>query len=109
MEDYRGWFSQIKAKEGVRLETLKPEIRIALKVAFDLYSDLGKQLVVTSTNDGKHKTNSKHYKDQAFDTRVWGLTETERQRIVKDAQDLLGKEYFVLDEINHLHFQYNGQ
>ena len=71
MDAYKGWFSEIRVKEGVILDDLEPEIRTALKVLYDLFADIGRDLVVVSTNDGAHSAGSLHYLGQAFDVDTW--------------------------------------
>lgn len=73
----------------------------------DLHTQLGKNLVVTSTNDGKHMKNSFHYKDLAFDMRIWYLSASERKEIIAKARKKLGKDYDIVLEKTHIHVEYD--
>jgi|FLYL01.1.fsa_nt_gi hypothetical protein len=46
-------------------------------------------LIVTSANDSKHMTGSKHYTDDAFDARVRHLTADQRRQIVQWGRKIL--------------------
>ena len=65
---------------------------------------------MTSANDGKHKPNSKHYLDEAFDFRVWNI-EGYTAELAKAWRDRikgkLGKDYDCLYETQpeHLHIE----
>lgn len=86
---------------------LKPPILKALKVMLDLHTQLGKTLTVTSTNDGKHMKGSFHYKDLAFDMRIWYLSVSERKEMVAQASKILGKDYDIILEKTHIHVEYD--
>lgn len=111
IEDYRqsdpNWLSKVARKKGVILETLKPEALQALECALYVYSYYGKKLTVTSTNDGKHMAASQHYKNQAFDTRTWNIDPKIQMAIVEKCRKLLGRDYDILIEPTHIHFEYD--
>ena len=67
-------------------------------------------IVITSANDAKHLSNSKHYTDQAFDIRSKIFTKQKKAQFVKDLQVLLGPKFTVLLESigtdnEHFHVQ----
>ena len=101
------WLEEVGVKPGVTLFTLKPEILEALKVAFQAYRIFGFKLTVTSTNDGRHMLNSKHYTDQAFDSRIWGIKEETQKCIVDFAKSKLGKDYDIVIEKDHIHWEHD--
>lgn len=107
MESCEDWLDQVQVKEGVSLIGIEQEIITALKVLYYLYFALGKTLTVTSTFEGQHRPGSLHYKGLAVDLRVWNLSTAERKRIVEAAKGLLGKDYDVIDETNHIHVEFD--
>jgi hypothetical protein len=55
----------------VNVANLVPELTTALAKIGRLHLDLfNKPLIITSGNDGKHKTGSKHYANKAVDLRM---------------------------------------
>ena len=65
----------------------------------------GSPLVITSGSDGSHLPHSKHYRGEALDLRVWGLTASQREDLRAHIETALGKKFRVLDEVDHLHAQ----
>ena len=101
------WIKSVRTKKGVTLKYLKPEIKYALKICLSAYEKKGFTLTVTSTRDGKHMHGSKHYTDEAFDTRIWGMNKKIRQEIISECKMILGPNYDIIDEGDHLHFEYD--
>jgi hypothetical protein len=101
------WLDSVSVKSGVTLKTLKPEILKALEIAQRAYTLFGFKLTVTSTNDSKHMRGSKHYVDQAFDTRVWGIKLEMQKCIVDFAKAKLGKDYDIVIEKDHIHWEWD--
>lgn len=71
-------------------------------------------LVITSANDAKHMKNSLHYKDKAFDFRIWNIqaqNSSERHALarfwVARINYELGEDYDVVLEKNHIHAEYD--
>ena len=88
------------------------EIRCMLDVARETAPELKDQCVwVTSANDSKHKNNSLHYKDSAFDIRVINVIggNEEIEKWVEKIKLELGKDYDVIFEHNppHLHLEFD--
>jgi len=96
----------IKTKGEVSLASLKPEVATALPVFESLYWGFGLDCVVTSTNDGKHKTNSLHYKDLAFDIRSRTLTRSQIDYVVAKAKSAL-PNFDIVYEGDHIHAEYD--
>jgi hypothetical protein len=73
---------------------------------------VGYELVITSANDGKHSTNSKHYRGLAIDMRTWKgrydgnqLEGDDRAHLFAAVSTIMGEEFLVLSEGNHFHIQ----
>lgn len=69
--------------------------------------------VVTSTYEKApgRLEKSKHYINQAFDTRITSIPEKLRdttiKNIVRDANNILGIDYDVVQKSNHIHWEYD--
>lgn len=106
---YRGWWADVEVKPGVPLDDLTCEMRIAIRVFYEIYRALGKKLVVTSTTDGMHTQGSLHFSGNAADLRIWGLTPKTLEKIVSTAKVELGQAYYILLEKSHIHVQFDRQ
>lgn len=60
-----------------------------------------KDITVTSGNDSKHKSDSKHYTNEALDIRTKNLTANEKHALHTAVQARLGKHYQVFLEFEH--------
>ena len=109
----------IKFKEGVDVTGIKKETITAMVIVADCYYryfglSFGRDLVVTSVTDGKHKENSLHYQGLAFDIRTW-TTDTSGIQMHKPTKlslansiaDALGDDYDVVVEKTHIHIEYD--
>ena len=64
---------------------------------------------VTSANDSRHMDESLHYKNQAFDIRIYNIigdVHYEAKRWAARLQQALGSDYDVVYEIDHIHVEY---
>ena len=64
--------------------------------------------MITSGNegndgDGVHSSGSLHYSDDAVDMRTNNLTQSQTDAIVTELQQLLGDDFDVIDEGDHIH------
>jgi hypothetical protein len=92
-------------KLGVDISRLKPEIRRSLKTVESIFWTLSeREAIITSTFEGSHKVASLHYANQAIDIR---LPETKRAEIFQAIADSLGKDYDVINEVDHIHVEYD--
>ncbi len=92
-------------KLGVDISRLKPEIRRALKTVESIFWTLSeREAIITSTFEGSHKVASLHYANQAIDVR---LPETKRTEIFQAIADALGKDYDCINEVDHIHIEYD--
>ena len=78
-----------------------------LLVGEKVYNRMGKELVITSLMEGKHKRNSKHYIGDAADFRTWYFTPPEMLDVVEQLRNLLGGDYDVVLEPDHIHVEYD--
>ena len=95
-------------KPGVRIDNLHPEMVHAITILDRIYQLFGYTLVITSGNDGKHMDGSLHYANplQAVDTRINFMSHKEAELIARIAKELLGSDFDVVLEPNHLHVEY---
>jgi len=68
--------------------------------------------VITSANDGRHKRSSAHYRGMAVDLRTFDkdgeqLPPDERSRLADLISDLLGEDFDVVPESDHIHVEYD--
>ncbi len=100
-------------KDGVRINGahFNPEIVKILDVARDTAPKMERGTVwVTSANDSRHYDDSLHYKNQAFDIRIYNIigdVQHEAKLWAKRIQVVLGLDYDVLYEKNHIHVEYD--
>ena len=94
------------------LKCLRREIRRALNAIEHVYRDVaGHEAVITSTTEGTHSPGSLHYAGQAVDVALpgtHGMTSTASpQDIAKALRSLLGPNYDVVVERDHIHVEYD--
>lgn len=70
----------VERKDGtVNVSSLVPEMTTALAKLGRIHLDLfDGPLIITSANDGKHATNSKHYANKAVDLRMFDKSKAEQ-------------------------------
>lgn len=97
----------MQLKDSVRLPGLQSQILVAMIVAEGVYRSLGKELVITSANDSKHRVaNSLHFQGLAVDLRTKDLTAVEQGKALALIRASLNVEYDVLLEADHIHVEY---
>lgn len=91
-------------KFGVDISRLTRETRRGLDTVWTIYDGRGETLIITSTYEGDHSAGSLHYANQAFDARpaVHRPGDT-----IKVLRTQLGKNWDVVIESNHWHFEYD--
>ena len=97
----------MRLKPGTKLKGLQPQILFAAFVAEEVYAARGRDLWITSGNDGKHLPNSKHYDGQAIDIRTKNLDQHEVAGVVEAIRVRLNDEYDIVLETDHLHIEYD--
>lgn len=96
----------MKLKKSVKVQGMTTEIALALMIIDGVYNMYGQELVVTSIMDGRHSRTSSHYAGNGIDTRTRYFTDQEKLAVAQDCRDRLGRDFDVIVETDHLHFQY---
>lgn len=96
----------LKFKEGVQLTITKP-INKLLEAVTVACGELGVDAVVTSGSDGKHMKESKHYLNHAIDLRIFHIVPERHHTLVQRCKELLGKDFDVVLEGDHVHLEYD--
>ena len=88
--------------------TISPFIQRAMTIADAVsIADTKKEIVVTSILDGVHSSKSLHYKGLAFDIRTYIYTQYEISKLMGSLKYMLGPNYDVVLEKNHIHIEYD--
>ncbi len=113
------WFSytapmpNLYLKDGVRINGahFNPEMVKILDAAKKTSPMMERGAVwITSANDSRHLDNSFHYKNQAFDIRIYNIigdVHYEAKRWAERLQQALGSDYDVVYEPDHIHVEYD--
>ena len=100
-------------KDGVRINGahFNPEIVKILDVVRETAPKMERGAIwVTSANDSRHGDNSLHYKNQAFDIRIYNIVgdiRYEAKRWAERLQQVLGSDYDVVYELDHIHVEFD--
>lgn len=96
----------LQLKIGVELTATKAinEILAAGQVVYGRYDV---PCIVTAGSDGHHGEHSKHYTNEALDLRVFHLKPDDIQPVVKGLKELLGKDFDIVLEKDHVHVEYD--
>lgn len=93
-------------KPGALLST-RPEMEYARRILARVWSNHGYQLTVTSGLDSTHSAESLHYAGLAEDYRTRDVAASDLQTMVAEARAILGRDYDVVLESDHLHVEYD--
>ena len=96
----------MKIKPGVNILGLKPETIIGAIIVNDYFNEIGKEFVITSAIDSKHKWGSLHYQGLAFDVRTRHLDPDKLSGIVIELKSRLAGLFDVVLESDHIHVEY---
>jgi hypothetical protein len=96
---------QYTLKHGVHGKP-RPELAAALDICAEVYKGWNQPLVVTSLEDGKHKTGSLHYKRAAADLRTSMLGQN-ADCVVRQLKLRLGPDFDVVKESDHIHIEFD--
>lgn len=102
----------LSVKPGVLLATTW-QVQTIRDAVSRVWSQHGYSATITSSMDGTHMQNSKHYEGLAEDYRTHDLPGNLKRTMFTELQNILGTDYLVLFEYEnqdneHLHIQYNG-
>ena len=98
----------MKIKSGASIQGLDIRMRPALVEADVIWSQRGKELVVTSGLDGEHIPASLHYYGLAVDLRTRYFTKEEKEEVRQELQTALGMSFDVISEKSNMHVEYNN-
>lgn len=110
----------MRLKSGVSIQGLHEKICKALGYFEGVYKayNLSESFVITSgtedppdtedLRESTHRASSLHPTGRAVDIRTWGFTKQDLHDIAQTAQDVLGEDYDIIVEIDHLHVEYEG-
>jgi hypothetical protein len=96
----------IQIKKGVILDGLDERMYPAIHEARNIWLSQGRNLVITSGRDGRHRKGSRHYAGRALDFRTQSLNRTARIRLAQALREALGAEFRVLLEKDHIHVEH---
>lgn len=95
-------------KTGVNPFGIQPPLLLALIVADKIWNDLGRELFVTSLNDGEHSRTSLHYAGCAADLRTNYFDHNQKTLAANRLKNYLGNnlDYDIVVESDHIHIEY---
>jgi hypothetical protein len=93
-------------KPGALLST-RPEMDYARRILARIWTAHGYQLTVTSGLDSTHSAESLHYEGLAEDYRTRDVAPSQLSGMVSEARAILGRDYDVVLESDHLHVEYD--
>lgn len=97
-------------KDGVNLSGISYPMLLALAEAEFLWLTRGSRpegVTITSANDGVHMENSLHFSGNAVDLRSRYFSEAGKRDIASNLQVILGEDYDVVVETDHIHVEYD--
>lgn len=101
-------------KSGVTPDGLKAPMRNKLQeIGMAYHSVTGQLMRITSTTDGKHMEGSKHYTGNAIDVGIRSsstfqfFSKAVQISIVAAIKAILGPDYDVVLEDDHIHIEYD--
>jgi len=98
-----------KKGTDAKVKGMQPEILLAVIIANDLMErTFNRGLTLTSVTDShKDKPSSLHNVGMAFDMRTWEMSGNEKAKFSSELRNLLGEEYDVVEEGNHIHIEFD--
>lgn len=92
--------------DNVSLQSLAPQLVLALMICNEVYNEYGVELVITSVNDSKHSLTSLHYSGNAADLRIRTLPDGTAEGVAEAIRDKLNQDFDVVLEPTHIHLEY---
>lgn len=99
----------MKIKSGVNVVGLRPMIITIIPIVNDVIRWTGSEMVITSAMEGEHMVNSLHPKGRAIDIRLPCEEHSKNEWVVSILQVVLGKNYDVVLEKDHIHIEYDPE
>jgi hypothetical protein len=98
----------VTVKPGAVIKELNSALcHVAYSVWF-VWREYGLTAMLTSGNDSKHMEGSLHYKNLAWDFRIWGIPNPQEARDkLHKLLNTKGNDYDVVLESDHLHIEYD--
>lgn len=93
-------------KPGALLST-RPEIDYARRILARVWASRGYTLTVTSGLDSTHSAQSLHYEGLAEDYRTRDVAPSDLPTMIAEVRAILGSDYDVVLERDHLHVEYD--
>lgn len=97
---------QLRLKDGVTLAE-NAAIFFLLSGVNEAFDDMESVTTITSGTDGVHSPTSLHPKGRAFDFRTKHLGQFEKEAVFETTKAILGKDYDVILESDHLHVEWD--
>lgn len=97
----------MKIKPGANIQGLDIRMRPALITADRIWRKVGHELVITAGLDGEHSAGSLHYYGLAVDMRSKYFSEAEKQVVVANLSNALGKDFDVVPHTTHIHVEFD--
>lgn len=94
------------AKPGAVLSN-EPAIEHARRIVARVWASRGYSLTVTSGYDGSHRAQSLHYAGLAEDYRTRDVAPAHLPAMVDSVRSILGSDYDVVLEPDHLHVEFD--
>ena len=91
-------------KPGVDISRLERNTRRSLHAVALAFSEERELFIITSTYEGNHGEGSLHYGNQAYDVR---LPVKAKSRILAEIKRVLGTKFDVIQELTHIHIEYD--
>jgi len=96
-----------KKGTDAKVKGMQTEVLLAMVITNELLLKMFKKdLTLTSVTDS-HTPPSLHPKGQAFDMRIWGISGVEQVKFKSELSQLLGDEYDVVIEKDHIHVEFD--
>ena len=93
--------------DNVSLQSLAPQLVLALVICNEVYNEYDAELVITSVNDSTHSNTSLHYNGCAVDLRTRNLKDqAEKERVAQQLVGKLNRDFDVILESDHIHLEY---
>ncbi|RLD00690.1 MAG: hypothetical protein DRI46_06770 [Chloroflexi bacterium] len=97
----------MKLKKGVVIAGLNLRMRPVLKACEAVMNDMRVDFVITAGLEGLHSAGSLHYYGLAIDVRTRDLRIKSRKIAAARIQNILGGDYDVVLEKDHIHVEYD--